>query len=149
MLSRAIRCVGSQKWAKSVPITPASINRCFSADHSAHAHHGHHGPWSAKHEESNYDAGHPFGVGPKYKWEGYELPTLVLYAVMFWTLWDIDNREPEEMSLEEWAKNEALAREKAIENGEKIQFGKYYWRPDHLTLSSDEWGLDNQLNSEE
>lgn len=120
-----------------------------------HGEHHHSGPWAPKHENSNYQYGYPFGLGPGYKWEGYELPTLVLYAVMFWTLWDIDSREPEEMPLEVrrpnylvcchelirqlWARNEALAREAAAERGEKIEFGKYYWRPDtfdpkHLSL---------------
>ena len=36
------------------------------------------GPWKAKQEKTNYEHGHPFGFGPNYRWEGYELPTVVL-----------------------------------------------------------------------
>lgn len=106
--------------------------------------------WNPKHESTNYEYGYPFGYGPNYRLEGYELPTLVLYAVMFWTLWDIDQREPEEMPLEEWAKNEALAREAAAANGEVIQFGKYYWRPASLTHADmEEWSVARQLEHDD
>ena len=107
------------------------------------------GPWAAKHESLNYEPGYALGVGPKYRWEGYELPTVVLYFVMFYTLWDIDNREPDEMSLEEWAKNEALAREKAAAEGTKIEFGKYYWRPDVLVGKDGDWDIENALYADE
>lgn len=126
------------------PAATASAKRAFGG--AAHSD----GPWKAKQEKTNYEYGHPFGFGPNYRWEGYELPTVVLYAVMFWALWDIDTREPEEMPLEEWARNEALAREEAAARGEEIQFGKYYWRPTALTNADmDEWSVERALTPDE
>lgn len=105
--------------------------------------------WGAKHAEPQWNPSYPLGLGPKYQWEGYELPTIVLYAVMFWTLWDIEMREDEEMPLEVWAKNEALAREAAIARGETIEFGKYYWRPHEMVASDREVYSLEQMSADE
>jgi hypothetical protein len=116
---------------RKIPVMKQNASAGSRRNFSAHGN----SAWGAKHAESQWTGGHALGMGPKYQWEGYELPTIVLYAVMFWTLFDIEMREDEEMPLEVWAKNEALAREAAIERGETIEFGKYYWRPHDMTAS--------------
>lgn len=83
------------------------------------------------------DVAYPFGLGPGYKTEGFEVITLVTYLACFgYVAFGLAAKEND--SFNDWCRREALAREKHIANGGAVEFGKYY-----QSSSYEEDALDN------
>ena len=83
------------------------------------------GPYSLPKGEAYPSEAYPFGLGPGSKPEGWEAITYICYfGCTLWLVVGLSLKEDD--SFKAWARREALAREVAVENGEEIEFGKYY-----------------------
>eukprot|EP01041_Mallomonas_annulata_P012784 gene12783-26954_t len=96
--------------------------------HSGHSHGSHAQsaePYAVKHHATQPSEAYPFGRIPGTPLEGWEIITAVtVFACTALLTTNIYFSHDENFQM--WAKREALAREKIIENGGEIEFGKYY-----------------------
>ena len=83
------------------------------------------GPYGAPKAEPYPNEPYPLGIVPGKKSEGWEAITYACYVgCALWLVLGLSTKEND--GFKAWARREALAREAAVENGEEIQFGKYY-----------------------
>lgn len=75
-----------------------------------------------------------FGGKKHYEWEGWEGITAFVYITCFFAL--CFGGKPYN-SFRDWATREALAREKLVEDGEEIEFGKYYQTVKYVDLKEE------------
>eukprot|EP00596_Hydrurales_sp_CCMP1899_P010803 CAMPEP_0119034836 /NCGR_PEP_ID=MMETSP1177-20130426/1855_1 /TAXON_ID=2985 /ORGANISM="Ochromonas sp, Strain CCMP1899" /LENGTH=141 /DNA_ID=CAMNT_0006992605 /DNA_START=155 /DNA_END=580 /DNA_ORIENTATION=+ len=107
--------------------------------HDAHAHeHVPLKPYEVKHKHTYGETAHPFGIGPEgYKLEGWEYMfygTLIICTLML----SVGRYARPDDSIQNWARREALAREKHKENGGEVEFGVYYQLPKYELSADDE-----------
>ena len=83
------------------------------------------GPYDPKTGSAYPNEAYPFGLVPGKKNEGWEYITYACYTACFvWLTVGLSMKDDDLFTS--WARREALAREKAREDGEEIEFGKYY-----------------------
>ena len=71
------------------------------------------------------ETAYPFGLGPNYKSEGFEVITIITYVACFGHVaFGLASKEDD--SFNNWCRREAIAREEHVANGGEVEFGKYY-----------------------
>lgn len=129
------------------------IQRSFGSAHgvgNGHAHAvGPAGPYDVPHHPTYPDKAYLFGINPneKYKYEGWEGITAFTYIIVTGMILYSAFTQPVDsfkvkffyflyiyhlssfLSVQLWARNEAIARQKIRESGGEIEFGKFYSTP--------------------
>ena len=100
-----------------------SLNNCPDAHQTAP--HKPAGPYDLPHGHHYPSEAYPLGMVPGRKSEGWEGITAVVLVSCFLIL-TVGSNIKSGGTFPEWARREALAREKHIENGGTVEFGKYY-----------------------